>query len=139
MTVTATPIFPQTIKGIGKRIITSDSTNLVTLFTAGENGAIVRHLQACSDDLSQKVLQIWKTSGGVDTLIMTVLVTTNAGSNGSTAPALITNNTTMSALPYDANGNRIIELQAGDILKAKVTTAMTSARIMHITGSAGDF
>lgn len=137
--MTSTPIFPQAIQCIGKRIITSDGTNLVTLFTAGANGAIVRSLQACSDDSSSRVLQIWKTSGGVDTLLGSFSVAATSGNNGSVAPTAITNHSTMSAFNYDANGNRVIELAAGDVLKAKVTSSMTSTRIMHITGSAGDF
>jgi hypothetical protein len=139
MPVTPTPIFPQTIKTIAKRIITSDSTNLVTLFTAGANGAVVRNLQVCSDDSSARTFQLWQTFGGVDVLIGTISISSNSGANGSIAPVSITNHANMLPLPFDANGNRVLEMEAGAVLKGKVTSAMSATRIMHIIGAAGDY
>lgn len=61
MAVTATPVFPQSIKNGAVNITSNDTTTLKTLYTGGTNGSIINHIIVSSTDTSARDLVFYLT------------------------------------------------------------------------------
>ena len=140
MAVTATPIYPQTINPTVARIQNSDSTNKVTLYTAGTNGCRISNIMVTSTETSSaKSLAFYITSSGTDYLIGTVNIPANSGFTTSAATVFPIATTQFVSLDVDANGNRYFTLKSGQVLKASVAVAMTSGKFMDFYIGAGEY
>ena len=143
----ATPIYPQTIKNIGLELTTSTPINTSqVVITAGANGTKIDHLCITSTDTTARDLKFYISNGTTDFLIGTVPVIVNAGSTNAINPVYPTVNVMNGSTyfpylmwPVDVSGNRAFYLQAGWSLKVQLPAAITSAKVIHITGFAGDF
>jgi len=140
MAGTATPIFPQTIKTYAAQLLTADGTTKKTLVTAGANGSRVDAINAASTDTTARDLQLWITQGGTDYLLGTVQLPINAGNTNASPSVDVLRSAQIPGLAYDANGNRVIYLGSGAVLKVAVLAAVTAAKELDVIATtAGDY
>jgi hypothetical protein len=140
MSVTATPIFPQTITTGVAQIALADTTTLKTLYTAGANGSKIDNILVTSTDTASRDLQLVVTISAVDYIIGTFSVPANSGNTNS----LVTLNALahpqlVNALSVDNNGNRCLFLATGAVLKVKSLANVTSARVISLVAQGGNF
>lgn len=140
MAVTTTPVFLQTIITGIATILPADASNLKTIITAGTDGTVLDSIVASSTDTSARDLQFYLTVGGTDTLLATVSCTANAGNTNSVSLIDVLNHARLgstsgytSGYPtLDSNGNHILKLQNGEILKVKSLTTVTTAKVISV-------
>ena len=140
MAGTSTPIFPQTIKNGAVQIANADASNLKTIITPATDGCRVDALFVSSTDSSARDLQLVVTKGGVDYILGTISIPANTGNTNSVAllNAFAQSNISV-ALTTDLNGNKILMLENGSVLKARTLTTVTSTRFINLFASYGDF
>jgi hypothetical protein len=131
--------FTQTLKLAGAKITPTETTTLVTLFTAGSNDAVVKAINVQSTDTAARVVQLWVNDGSADYLIGAVNIPLRSGDNGTAAAVDLLGGTLMPSLPYDANGKRVLPLPAGYILKVNSQATVTAAKEITFTCMAEDY
>lgn len=138
MAFTLVPAYPAGIISFGGRLQNSDSTNKITLYTAGANGAQLSRLVATStDNALSHYLSLYRTISGVDYLIGAPFVVTLSGvSNAATD---LIGGSYLQNFTYDFSGTKIIQLAPGEILKAALQVAMTSGKEINIAGAGVTF
>lgn len=102
------------------------------LYTASANDAIVKAINVSSTDSAARIMSFWTRdpSSNVMILIGAVNIPANAGvGSGTTASIDLLGGTLMPSLPYDANGKRIIPLEAGTTLLCSVPAITASTYI----------
>jgi len=131
------PLYFSTVQTIAAKIVPADTTSLVQVYDPPTNGARIDMLCAAMDDAVANVIQLWITVSSVDYLIGTVPIPASSGFTSS-APTtnLLAHISQSSFVIYDANGNKVIYLKDGAVLKLKVTTTLTSAKTLYVTGMA---
>jgi hypothetical protein len=141
MAVTATPIYPQTIKNWNVQIALADASNLKTLVTGGTNGSKIESLFATSTETANtRDLQFVLTVSGTDYILDTINVPVNAGFTNNVAPLNILNSTTRFLwASYDAAGNRYLYIASGAVLKVKSLTTLASGKTIQVNASGADF
>jgi len=140
MAGTATPIFPQSIKNGAVQIANADASNLKTIITPGANGARVDSLLVSSTDTSARDLQLVVTKGGVDYIVGTLSVPANTGNTNALAMLNALAHANIGPfLSNDLNGNKVLLLESGSVLKAKTLTTVTSARFINLFASYGEY
>lgn len=114
-------------------------TGSVTLFSAGANGSKVNALNATSTDTASRQVVIAIFDGTNYFPIGSLSVPGNAGTTtGAVASVNLLDQTKVSGLPLDADGNPYILLESGDSLVASVLS-LTASTVIAIAGTAGDF
>jgi hypothetical protein len=131
--------FTQNIKLSGAKITPTETTSLVTLFTAGTNDSVVKAINVQSTDTAARVVQLWVNDGSNDFLIGAVNIPLRAGDNGTAAAIDLLGGTLMPSLPYDANGKRVLPLPAGYILKVNSQATVTAAKEITFVCMAEDY
>jgi hypothetical protein len=131
--------FTQNLKLTGAKILPADASNLVTLFTAGTNGSVVKALNVQSTDTAARVVQLWVNDGTTDFLIGAVNVPLRSGDTGTAAAIDLLGGTLLPSLPYDANGKRVLPLPGGYVLKVSAQATVTAAREITFVAIAEDF
>jgi len=131
--------FTQTLKLSAAVITPTETTTAQTVFTAGDEDAVVKVINVASTDTAARVLSLFVNNGSSDILIGRVNIPANSGNNGTAATVDLLGGTLMPSLPYDSNGKRILPLPAGYILKAGTTTTVTSAQSITVTAMAEDY
>lgn len=140
MAVTATPIFPQTIKNYTAQILPADTTTKKTLCTGATNGTRIDAINVASTDTSNRDLQFWLNNGSVDLLLCTVQAPLNAGNTNAVPSVDVLRSSQFPGLSYDANGNRILYVANGNVLKVACTGTVTAAKEIDIVATAsGDY
>lgn len=137
MAFTSTPGFPIAFINIAQQILPADSTNKVTIFTAGSNGAVIESLGVTSTDTIAKYISFYINTGGSDILIGSVNITARAGDITGVSPTTPFNAATSltTYLAHDSNGNSILTLQPGAVLKAAMAVAVSATKEVGIFGS----
>jgi hypothetical protein len=100
------------------------------LYTASTNDAVVKSLSVASFDTAARVMSLWLI--GADDqpiLIGAVNIPARSGDNGTAAAIDLIGGTLMPALPYDANGKRVIALKAGQKLAVSVPLVTAGTQI----------
>jgi hypothetical protein len=139
VTVTATPIFPQTITSPSVQILPATTTGLVTLYTAGTNGSKIENIIVSNTDSGAAyALTLTVVTSATSYIIGTINVPLSAG-NTTAAPAISLINSTNIPLAKDANGNPYIYLASGSVLKVNSGTTVTTAKVLSITAMGGDY
>lgn len=139
MTVTATPIFPQTITSPSQQILPADTTTLKTLYTAGTNGSKIENIIATNTDTAAAYgIQLSVTTGATTYLLGTVNVPLSSG-NTTAAPAISLLNSANLPTAKDSNGNPYIYLASGSVLKVNSLTTVNTGKIVAITCNGGDY
>lgn len=139
MAVTATPIFPQTIKNTVKTILPADTSAFVTAYTGGANGSKIESWYVSSTDTSTRDLQVSFTISAATNLITTINIPINSG-NSTSIP--VTNMLTSAQWPglcRDSNGNPYLYIASGTTLQISCTTTVTAAKVITSIIQAGDY
>lgn len=140
MAGTATPIFQQSLKNGAVQILPADTTTLKTIVTPGTNGSKVESLIVSSTDTSARDLQLTVTKGGVDYVLGTISIPANTGfTNGVVLINVFQHANISVALNNDLNGNKVLYLENGSVLKAKTLTTVTAAKAINLFAQYGDF
>lgn len=140
MTVTSTPIYPQTINTPTVQILPATTTTLVTLYTAGTNGSKIENIFLTNTDTAAAyAITFSLTIGGTTSILGTVNVPISAG-NTTAVPAVSLMQSSNLPFSYDAFGNPYIYIATGGVLKANSGTTVNTGKIVAITcTSSGDF
>jgi hypothetical protein len=130
MAANTSPIFELVVTDACKTIVNADSTNKVTIQTAGADGARIDSLMISSDDTSAVNLAFYITISAVDYYIGNVLVPIGSG---YTTVARVEGLTTLAPiLGY-------LALAPNAILKANAVVAVTAAKVVTIVAMGGDY
>lgn len=141
------PLFPATIKNIGLELTNSTPINTSqVLYTAGSAGTKIDHICITNSDTVAHDVKFYISNGTTDFLLAVVPVVASAGTTNALNPVYPTVNVmgASSFFPYllwpaDVTGNRAYYLQAGWTMKVQIPVVMSSGKVLHITGFAGDF
>lgn len=131
------PIFPLTPKNFGATFVNADGTTAKTLVTAGANGSIIDFISVISDDTADRGLVLELYNGVTAYGLGDTKIVDGAGTNGV--------DKAINALDVAYNpglGNRddrSIVLGSGWSLRARMTSAVTAAKTVTVTGSYGDY
>lgn len=137
--MTATPVFPQTIKNGQVQILPADTTSLKTIYTAAANGSVVSSILMSSTDTTSRDVQFYVTIGGTDYLLATVSCLLNSGFTNAVPLISVLDHANFATQLVDSHGNRCLYLASGSVLKAKVLVAVTAAKAISLFAQAGDF
>lgn len=139
MTVTATPIFPQTIQTPVAQILPATASNLVTLYTAGANGSKIENIIATNTDTAAAyAITLTVVVSATNYIIGTVNVPLSSG-NTTAAPSINLLNNTSINLAKDSNGNPYIYLASGAVLKVNSGTTVNTGKVLSFTAMGGDY
>jgi hypothetical protein len=131
--------FTQNVKLSGAKITPTETTTLVTLFTAGTNDSVVKAINVQSTDTAARVVQLWVNDGSTDFLIGSVNIPLRSGDNGTAASVDLLGGTLTPSLPYDANGKRVLPVPAGYILKVSSQATVTADKTITFVCMAEDY
>lgn len=137
--MTATPVFPQTIKTNVAQILPADTTSLKTLVTPGANGTRVDNIIVSSTDTSAKDLQFVITVSATDYVVGTLSIPANSGFTNAVPLVSVFAHSQFIAFNTDVNGNKHMYLANGAVLKVKALTTVTAARAISVVAQCGDF
>lgn len=139
MAVVSTPIFPQVITNAAVQILPADTTTLKTLITAHADGTIVNRIFVSSIDTSAKDLAFYVTIASVDYLIGTLSIPANSGFTNAVPMVSVFNSAQFPGMLLDNNGNKVLFLGSGSVLKCKTLTTVTTAKAINVFAQTGDF
>ena len=132
-------VYLQSLNNGNYALQNSDSTNKVTVLTAGASGTKIDNIVISSNDTVARTLTLYKTIGGVDYILGTVSVTANTGNTTTLPPISFLNNVNvMSGYGSDVNGNHYIFLESGAVLKASVTVAVSATKAVYVMAQGFD-
>ncbi len=142
MSKTTTSPFVQKVNNLqGQLTSATGANNLVTVFTAGADDAVLKSFGIVSTDTVARSLLVYVNVGGAgtDTLVGTIPVPIAAGSNGTAAAVDVLRSPYLPWPTYDAYGNRVINLKAGSTVKIATSAALSSGAAISAFGEGGDF
>lgn len=139
MAVTATPIFPQTIKDYVIQILPADTTTLKTVCAGATNGTKIESIIVTSTDTSARDVTLYKTISAVDYALCCITIPITAGTINGTASIDILRNINIPGTAFDPNGNKYIYIASGTTLKIASGTTVTAAKVINVVASGGDF
>jgi len=120
--------------------INSDSANtLKTIFTPVTEGSQLTGIAVTSGDTSARVAQLWITLSGTDYLLASKSIAAASGTDGSAMTVNLLDGIISPFLKMDKDGNRYINLESGQLLKASFTTQITSGKTITVTGIGGNY
>lgn len=137
--VVSTPIFPQVIKTSVAQILPADTTSLKTLVTADADGTRIDNILITSTDTAARDLQFVVTISAVDYVVGTLSVPANSGFTNAVVTLNVLGNAQFAALSTDVNGNKVLFLGTGAVLKVKSLTTVTAAKVISIIAQCGDY
>lgn len=129
------PIFPGTIKNVGLDIENGDGTTAQDLVTAGTDGSRINNISVTSNDTAAIDLIVSYYDGTTDFTIARVTIPIGAGTDGTTPPVSLLNNTDMPFLGDDLS----YYLEGTDKLRIAAQTAVTAAKKIQVVATYGDY
>ncbi len=144
MTVTATPIFPQTLHSTITQFTSTDTSTAKSIFAAGANGSAVNSIVVYTNDTTAINLQLGIYNGSTNFVIGTVNIPAVAGNSNSVPTVDLLRSTQWGGqlylgFNYDANGNKTLFIPSGYSLYMNCIATMTSAKVTNILVQGGDF
>lgn len=130
MAVTSTPAMPQAPNNKCTIIQNSDSTNKITIFTAGSNGSRLDTFSVATTDTANVQLNLWLTDGTTEIELDAVVITAGYGTNATNRAVDVLS--LLSAAKADGDGVRQMWLKSGCILKAAANAAVTSGKYAYV-------
>lgn len=137
--MTATPVFPQTIQSVATKFVPADTTTLKTIFTPGANGSLINRIWITSTDTSARDFQLYVTISGTDYILGTLSIPANSGNTNAVPQVGVFESSQFPNMFLDNNGNKIMRLASGSVLKAKMLSSITSAKEVSVFIQGGDF
>lgn len=139
MAVSNVAIYPQTIQTWAVQILPADTNTKKTLITSGTNGSFLEMLSVSNTDTNPYTVNIYINDGATDHLLSTINIPASSG-NTTAAPAVdVLRSGQIPGLIYDTNGNQVLPLKAGYLLKVASTTTVTAAKILDFIAVGSDF
>jgi len=140
MAAGTSPIFYATPKTAAVQFANGDGTSLKTLLTAGSNGSLVLGVEATTTDTAANDVGLYVQIGGSGTNYPIGGKRVPAGSGDATAsnPTAAVQVLDVGQLPF-LLPDGTLQLGAGDVLKAGVQAAVTSAKTLTLLAQYGDF
>lgn len=130
MAVTSSPAMPQTPNNKCTIIQNSDSTDKITIFTAGSNGTRLDTVSVATTDTSNVQLNLWLTDGTTEIELDAVVITAGYGTDAINRAVDVLS--LLSAAKADGDGVRQMWLKTGCILKAAANAAVTSNKYVYV-------
>lgn len=150
MTVTSTPIYPQTVQawaaalvnGTGAFTFVASSnvtTNLISLVAGGTNGSKVEAINVSTTDTSPNTLLLILNNGTANFILSTFSIPANSGNATSTPSVSLFANTQFTGLSYDSSGNKYFYLPTGSTLFVGTTAIVTSSKQVSVVAVGASF
>lgn len=130
MAANTTPIFPATPHIAAQTFANSDGTSEKTVITAGANGTLLQAIVISSNDTVDHTASFWLNDGTTDHYLGAVAVPHGSG---------YTTVARVSAMGTLAPFGTTIQLPTSWLLKAAMDVAVTSADVVTILASGGDY
>lgn len=109
------------------------------LYTASANDAVVKAINVASYDTAARVMSLWIVGADAQpVLIGAANIPASSGNNGTAAAVDLLSGLLMPALPYDANGKRVMALKAGQKLAVSVP-AVSAGMPIHVTAQIEEY
>lgn len=144
MTVTATPIYPQSVFTAPVQFLPATSTSVPTsLIAAATNGQKIEKILCSSTDTSARDIQLFVNFSSTNYMLGTVTVPAGAG-NTNAVPTVDLLSILASGIPQiplnvDAFGNKYLYLDANCALFAEPLTTITTAKVINFHPQVGKF
>lgn len=135
----STPIYPVTIQTAVAKILPADTTTFKTLVTAGANGCRIDNIIVSSTDTVARDLQFVVTISGTDYILTTISAIINSGNSNSIPNISVLNHAQWPALAIDANGNRVLFLGSGAVLRVKSAVTVSATREISLVAQVGQY
>lgn len=139
MAGTATPIHPQTVKGLVAQILPADASTLKTLVTGATNGTKIESINVTSTDTTTRDIAIWMTISAVSYLLGTVNIPITAGNTNAIPSVDILRSLQIPSLAFDAYGNKYLYVPSGATLQVSSLSTVTAAKALQFYAQGGDF
>jgi hypothetical protein len=121
-------IFPAAINPQVARVQNSDGTNKVTIFTPGASGSIISSINISSTETAvARLFQVYITQSAIDYLLTSINIPVNSGFAATTIPIDLMRSTQFPSNSYDPNGNKVLFLKSGQLLKVALSTGSVTA------------
>lgn len=140
--MTATQVFLQAPFNPQSDIITANGTTLITAVTApaasgtSPGGCVLKNVQLSSDETStSRTVQFWYNDRPMGQVVI-------PANSGSTQPVVdLFSSVPFSRLPFDALGNKYLQMAAGDTLKWNLVSGSVTAakKLSFVTLLGGKF
>jgi hypothetical protein len=139
MAVTATPIFPQSLKNTAMTITAAETQTYKTAYTAGTNGSKIEAMFLTSNDTSNRDISINLTISAVNYQLTLVQVPLSAGQTNAIPPVNVLTHANVGVFPLDALGNPFIYLASGTTLTINAPVSLTAAKTVTSLVVATDY
>jgi len=136
--MSANPTLISNVRDFVAKIVNADGTGKKTIVTPVGAGTRLKTLIVCSDDTSQRTLQLVKTVAAVDYILGEVDIPVGAGTDGATAAVDFFAGTRLKGLQTDGI-SKWIDVASGTTLSLQAKVAVTAAKTIYIAGEGGDF
>jgi len=150
MTLTATPVYPQTplawaaalINSTGAFTFAANSnvlTNLVSLVSGGTNGTKVETINVSTTDTSNNTLYLLLNNGTFLSILSVFSIVAGSGTTTTTPSVNLLTSTQFPGLSSDSNGNKYLYLPSGSSLYVGTLAAVTSAKQVSVVAFGANF
>jgi hypothetical protein len=113
------------------QLLPADTTVLKTVTTLTTFTRITQII-VTSTDSSARDLQLVATIGGTDYILNTISIPANSGNTNSVQAVMLLRSAQWNELNNDIANNKVLELPSGTVIKVKVGTTITAARVISI-------
>ena len=120
----------------------TNANQLVTFYTAGAEGAVLKSMSVSNNQAVAKILGVWVQPSGTGNyyLLGQINVPASAGTgSGTTVSVDLLGNTVLIGLSYDQMGKPILPLAGGSVVAISCTTALATDQLIYVTGTAEEF
>lgn len=133
------PMFPDTIRTQSIEMDNADGTTVLDLFTAdATNGSRVDKIAITSDDTAAVDLDLYLHDGTSAFQIGSINVPIGAGTTAGATPVAAVSFLNQTTLPF-LGDDLAIHIKAGSKLQIGAQSAITSAKVVHVTVFGGDY
>lgn len=139
MAVTATPIFPQTIKNTTITIVNADAQAYKTAYTGGANGSKIESWFVSSSDTSNRDITINFTISATNFQIAQISIPLTAGTVNTIPAVNILQSAMLPNVQRDAAGNPYMYIASGTTLTINAPISITTAKTITSTIQGGDY
>jgi hypothetical protein len=139
MAVTATPIFPQTIKNTTITIVNSDAQTYKTAYTGGTNGSKIEQWYVSSTDTSNRDITINLTISATNYQISQISIPLSSGTVNNVVPVNILQHAQLPNVSKDSNGNPYMYIASGTTLTINAPVTITSGKTITSVIMGGDY
>ena len=147
MSVTSTPIYPQSVNNAALAVVNATSTTITTFITAGSNaGSKIEWINAATSDTAVNNVTFYLYNGTTSYPIGVIQIPAGSGNTYNVPPISVLNYVNLSTstqnfpqFTFDGNGNKFLYLASGWSLQVSVLAAVTSGKQLTLTAQVENF